>query len=74
MIRENQRYFNRLQVFLDLILIPISFILAYGIRFHLMDDGIVSIGIRKSMEVIILSIPFFFIFYNLFDIYSSRRT
>lgn len=74
MIRENQRYFNRLQVFLDLILIPISFILSYGIRFHLMDDGIVSIGIRKSMEVIILSIPFFFIFYNLFDIYSTRRT
>lgn len=74
MIRENQRYLNRLQILLDLILIIISFILSYSIRFYLMDDGIVSLGLNKSLEIIILSIPFFFIFYNLFDIYSARRT
>lgn len=74
MIRENQRYLNRIQILLDLILIIISFILSYSIRFYLMDDGIVSLGLAKSLEIIILSIPCFFVLYNLFDIYSARRT
>lgn len=74
MIRENQRYLNRLQIFLDLLLVIISFILSYGIRFYLMDNGVVSLGLQKSLKVIILSLPSFFIFYNLFDIYSTRRT
>lgn len=74
MIRENQKYLNRLQVFLDLIIILISFSIAYYIRFYQMDDGIHSLTFQQNLRPILLSIPLYLIFYNLFDIYSTRRT
>ncbi len=74
MIRENQKYLNRLQVFLDLIIILISFLIAYYIRFYQMDDGIHSLTFQQNLRPILLSIPLYLIFYNLFDIYSTRRT
>ena len=74
MIRENQRYLNRLQIFLDLVLIIISYIIAYSIRFYLLDSGTISLSLAISLQPIILCMPIFFIFYNIFDIYSTRRT
>lgn len=74
MIRENQKYLNRLQVFLDLMIIPISFLIAYYIRFYQMDDGIHALTFLQNLRPILLSIPLYLIFYNLFDIYSTRRT
>ena len=74
MIRENQKYLNRLQVFLDLMIIPLSFLIAYYIRFYQMDDGIHALTFLQNLRPILLSIPLYLIFYNLFDIYSTRRT
>lgn len=74
MIRENQKYLNRLQVFLDLIIILISFLIAYYIRFYQMDDAIHSLTFEQNLRPILLSIPLYLIFYNIFDIYSARRT
>lgn len=74
MIRENQKYFNRFQVFLDLIMILISFLLAYYIRFYQMNDGIQSITFEQNLRPILFSIPIYFILYNIFDLYSARRT
>nr|WP_307990852.1 undecaprenyl-phosphate glucose phosphotransferase [uncultured Niameybacter sp.] len=74
MIRENQRYLNRLQVLLDLLLIIISYILAYCIRFYLLDNGTISLSLTTSLKPIILTVPVYLILYNMFDIYSARRT
>ncbi|MEG0086654.1 MAG: undecaprenyl-phosphate glucose phosphotransferase [Niameybacter sp.] len=74
MIRENQRYLNRLQVFLDLLLIIISYIVAYCIRFYLLDNGTISLSLAESLKPVILCIPVYFSLYNIFDIYSTRRT
>ena len=74
MIRENQKYLNRLQVFLDLMVILISFLIAYYIRFYQMDDGIHSLTFQQNLRPILLSMPLYLIFYNIFDIYSTRRT
>lgn len=74
MIRENQKYLNRLQVFLDLIIILISFLIAYYIRFYQMDDAIHSLTFQQNLRPILLSIPLYLLFYNIFDIYSTRRT
>lgn len=74
MIRENQKYLNRLQVFLDLMIILMSFLIAYYIRFYQMDDGIHTLTFQQNLRPILLSIPLYLIFYNLFDIYSTRRT
>lgn len=74
MIRENQKYLNRFQVFLDLIMILVSFFITYYIRFYQMDDGIHALTFLQNLRPILLSIPLYLIFYNLFDIYSTRRT
>ena len=74
MIRENQKYLNRLQIFLDLIIILISFLIAYYIRFYQMDDAIHSLTFEQNLRPILLSIPLYLLFYNIFDIYSTRRT
>lgn len=74
MIRENQKYLNRLQVFLDLMVILISFLIAYYIRFYQMADGIHSLTFQQNLRPILLSMPLYLIFYNIFDIYSTRRT
>lgn len=74
MIRENQKYFNRLQVFLDLTIILFSFLIAYYIRFYQMEGGIQAITFEQNLRTILLSMPMYFILYNIFDLYSARRT
>lgn len=74
MIRENQKYFNRLQVFLDLTIILFSFLIAYYIRFYQMEGGIQAITFEQNLRPILLSMPMYFILYNIFDLYSARRT
>lgn len=74
MIRENQKYFNRLQVFLDLTIILFSFLIAYYIRFYQMEGAIQAITFEQNLRPILLSMPMYFILYNIFDLYSARRT
>ena len=74
MIRENQKYFNGLQIFLDLAILILSYILAYEIRFELLKDGIPTFTLLQSLGTICLSIPIYFILYSWFDLYSSKRT
>lgn len=73
MIRENQKYFNIIEFLLDILCIVISFLVAYYIRFYIMDDGTLSLGFRQMLFPIIASIPCYLILYSLFDLYSSRR-
>lgn len=74
MIRENQKYLNKLQVIIDMGVLPVSFILSYLIRFHLMDNGLLSLTRQELFFTMVCSMPIFFFLYNLFDIYSTRRT
>ncbi len=73
MIKDNQKYFNILQVLLDLGILIISFILAYMLRFDVLKDGIPYFTLLESLGIISLSIPFHLILYSWFDLYSSKR-
>ena len=73
MIRENQKYFNGLQVLLDLAFAIISFILAYIFKFEILKDGISAFTLLESLVYFSFSIPFYLIFYSWFDLYSSKR-
>lgn len=73
MIRENQKYFNGLQVFLDILIIFISFIGAYITRFYIMDDGIITVTFEQSLPFIIATIPVYLLLYSWLDLYSSKR-
>lgn len=73
MIKQNQKFLNRLQIFIDMAIIVISFLLAYFVRFNVLS-GRVSMTFSDFLSVILSSLPIYFLLYNIFDLYSSKRT
>lgn len=73
MIKENQKYLNRLQIVLDILIVIVSFIAAYSIRFLLME-GIVSISLRESLQGIVYFLPVYVFLYYIFQLYTPART
>lgn len=74
MIKENQKYFNRLLLIFDIICIPLSILIAWVIRFN--------IGIFKiegtylpltSYLKLIYTIPIYIILYEIYNLYKSQR-
>lgn len=78
MIRDNQKYFNRLLVLLDAVVIVASYFAAWflwlggGVNEILPGTGILAKEIYFTALVPI--IPGYLILYNAFDMYSSKRT
>ena len=73
MIRENQKYFNGFQVFLDIVIIFISFLGAYLTRFYIMDDGTITVTFAESLPFIVATIPVYLLLYSWLDLYTSKR-
>lgn len=73
MIRENQKFLNRLQIIIDMAIIVISFLLSYYIRFDILH-GMISMSFVDFLVPIVGSLPMYFILYSFFDLYSPKRT
>ena len=73
MISENQKTLNRLQIFLDLMSVPVSFLLAYFFRFDIFN-GTNNMEFDTTVLLVFLLMPVFFLSYSAFGLYSSRRT
>ncbi len=73
MIRENQKYFNGLQVFLDIVIIFISFLISYYTRFYIMQDGTITLTLRDSLPFIIATVPIYLLLYTWLDLYEPQR-
>ena len=77
MIRDNQKYFNRLLVILDAVVIAASYFVAWflwlggSVIEMLPGTGILAKEIYFS--VLIAVIPGYLLLYNAFDMYSSKR-
>ena len=77
MIRDNQKYFNRLLVLLDAVVVAASYFAAWFLRLGgsvvelLPGTGILSKEIYFS--VLIAVIPGYLLLYNIFDMYTSKR-
>ena len=73
MIRENQKYLNGVQVFLDLAILYISFILAFYFRFYILHDGESSFTLSQSLVIITCLAPVYLFLFSWSDLYASRR-
>lgn len=75
MIKDNQRYFNRLHVLLDMIITAVSYILAWWIKFKSgflqVEEGV--LGVRIYMQVILLIVPVYILLYYAFNLYTPKR-
>lgn len=70
MIKGNQKYFNRLHVLLDALIIAASYVLSWVIKFY--DD---SVTMMNHMYIIglLCIIPMYLILYAVFNVYSPKR-
>ena len=67
--------FNRLQVVIDAVIIVISYIAGYNLRFspRWYDDSINHLPMSAYNMYLILIVPMFLLLYYQYDLYSSRR-
>ncbi|MCD8038390.1 MAG: undecaprenyl-phosphate glucose phosphotransferase [Lachnospiraceae bacterium] len=78
MIRNNQKYFNRLLVLLDALVITASYWLSWFLWIQIYvgennpETGILPI--ETYFTAFIAIVPGWLILYNMFDMYSSKRT
>lgn len=70
MIKSNQKYFNRLHVLLDALIIAVSYALAWEIKF--VRDGETMMG-KMYIVGLLFIIPGYLVLYYFFNVYSPKR-
>lgn len=74
MIKDNQRLFNQLQVVIDAVVIAISYLLAYAIRFsERWHDGTYHLPLKDYAVYLVIVVPLILLLYYQNNLYSSRR-
>lgn len=73
MIKDNQKYFNRLQVLLDAAIVAISYILAWFIKFRILDSTGGALPMGQYFRMLYLVVPGYLILYSMFHLYTSKR-
>ena len=72
MIKDNQRHFNRLHVVIDAVGVVISYLLAWVIRFPLLQ-GNPGLPFRDYCYLLIPLVPYTLFVYFAFNLYSPKR-
>ena len=74
MIKDNQQIFNRLHVVVDALVIAVSYLFAWFLKFKSgmleYDRGLSDLTYFRALYFII---PAYIVLYHLFDLYSSKR-
>ena len=76
MIKDNQKYFNRLQVLLDGVIVAISYILAWFLKFWVFKDNNPAVGalsMEQYFNMLYFIVPGYLILYYMFHLYTSKR-
>lgn len=75
MIKENQKLLNRLQVLLDGVMIVVSYMLAWYIRFRtgIFEQDPWTLTLGEYMRLLVLIVPGFLILYYAFRLYEPKR-
>ncbi len=74
MIRDNQKYFNRLQVVLDGLVIVVSYLIAWYIMVRSVDTS--EVGVLPPefyMAVLLVVVPFLLLLYYACNLYTPKR-
>ena len=72
MIKENQKYLNRLQIVLDMSLVIVAMGIAYWGRFVLLD-GNISLTQEQIIKIVGWTIPVYGILYSKLGLYRPKR-
>ncbi|MCD8249526.1 MAG: undecaprenyl-phosphate glucose phosphotransferase [Lachnospiraceae bacterium] len=72
MIKDNQRYFNRLQVVVDALVICVSYVLSWVFKFLVLRDP-QGLNFRQYMLTLIGIVPLYLVLYLAFNLYTPKR-
>ena len=76
MIKQNQKLINKAVVFIDAVVINISFLLAWYIRIHSgfmeLEGG--SLTFKEFLIPVLIMLPIYIVLYNFKKLYSTERT
>lgn len=72
MIKDNQRHFNRLHVFIDAVSVVVSYLLAWVIRFPVLG-GDPGLPFRDYCFLLIPLVPYTLFVYFAFNLYTPKR-
>ena len=75
LIKDNQKYFNRLHVVLDAVVIMFSYVLAYFIKFktEFFDNAGGALSFKVYLSAVVFIVPGYLMLYALFNLYTSKR-
>ncbi|NFG60716.1 undecaprenyl-phosphate glucose phosphotransferase [Clostridium sp. CMCC3677] len=74
MIKENQNLLNKINAFSDILILFISMVLAYLIRFYVFSPDSEYIKLAKYIQFTLIIVPINLILYNFLNLYHSFRT
>lgn len=73
-IKDNQKYFNRLHVIIDALIIIFSYILAWYIQMHILVKGNAgTLPMHTYMFALLFLVPGFLLLYYGFNLYTPKR-
>ncbi len=75
MIKDNQQHLNRLHVIIDAVVIVVSYVLAWWLKFSsgILDTKGGALPFRYYMWALVIIVPLLLILYYAFNLYTSKR-
>lgn len=78
MIKDNQKYFNRLHVVLDAVIIAVSYTLAWYLKFaspfsDIDPSSVGALPMQTYFEMLYFIVPGYLILYYAFNLYTPKR-
>lgn len=75
MIKDNQKYFNRLHVVFDALVTALSYVSAWFIKFQSPFSGssVRALSFEQYMSALLFIVPGFLILYYAFNLYTPKR-
>ena len=75
MIKDNQQYFNKLHVLIDALVIIVSYVFAWWLKFlsGILDHEVGVLSFEFYMRALLLIVPVYILLYYAFNLYTSKR-
>lgn len=78
MIKDNQIFFNRMHIVLDGLVVAVSFLLAWAIKFLTplaeSTPGVTALSAETYFRTLYFIVPVYLILYGIYNLYSSKRS
>lgn len=77
MIKDNQRYFNRLHLLVDAVVVSLSYSLAYLLKFATpfadTEPGVTALSVGTYFSALYFIVPGYVLLYYFFNMYTPKR-